>query len=686
MLFFVTSCVDETVIEPEPPKVEEEFDPNVPDEIRNGFSISFDMSLAPVGGSNAGSRAISNVDLLEIDNFVDLEKVRILFFACPGMVNETDNPDDNKAFEPNQEDYSSKSYIFSGEPGQEDFFLFESKSRWVSELESSTSTESRWQITSPVFTYGNNDEYRWDDIIWTLKHYPFKIAILVNRPDNVNFGNFDDKFGGIIHFTTDRGPNWGPKDTWIPPARRKEEELNINWNEKPTINDLHHCQWDAVYASKNSGDKTTFEGGGTYSFIMKNPTTDNLPKNSTLPYPQDGVEQDPVGQTNMMGALSYWTEKSAFTSTEGETVTENHYFHPNKIQGIPMYGVQIFDPIPDWTSGTAYNISNRQAGQTGAYASKNIHLIRSLVKLELRIPKKLNINGELKDIIIAQPILNYSNVMARCEPLDVATPVERIWEPECTDKCEWQNIHKYGPIITTNSQAQPAGGATPEYLQKQYAWFYGAWKGWWHFNDPDNLPKDVETSKGLKGGANSKFFDDRSKQMPYPRIYNPVIQRNGIARIDPCLVEDNNFWYFVIYTGERNINDPSTFARESSLKASDCEIPFFSFILKEKGQSTSTGTTFCIALTDYQKNDIIKNWYKIGDTNLHQERTISNVKSSAKIQMSISKNENDWSWPLLRNHCYTFIVNSLGNYSDPGGLDVKVVSTEYRQAPTLEFY
>lgn len=647
VLWFLTpSCIDDSVIPaPSEPNPDESYvDPNLPEEIKNGYSITFNISLDNFGGEN-GTRA-SNADLMEIDNFIDLEKVRILFFTCPKQI-----------------DYSEYDGTNTYHTGKYDYFLFESKSRWVSQLSDNESTTANWQVTAPVFTYGNNDEYRWEDIRAALTKYPFKVVVLANRPDVVNFGNFDSKFSGDVIFNTGRGPNWGPNDTYIPVDIRKDDEKNDpKWNLKPTINDLHHCQWDVVYASKNSGDKKTeskpYGGAGVYSFIMKNPTPE---KNNPVPQPDLNNPKDEVQNTNLMGALSVWTSKDNVGNGE-----ENCYFQPDRTQGIPMYGVQYFEAIPDWKEGMPYNLSDRHLTQSGQYERKNIYLLRSLVKLELKIPKRMKnskTNRE-EEIFIDQPYLCYSNVTARCEPMDVATPTELIWK---TDQfCEWNDILEWGPIIDQNYN-EP----TIRIFHQRMAWFYGAWRDWWDFNIDRSDCIDIQETDFVWDGH------------PSPRIYNPVIQRNEKARIDKCKVEDEDYHYYVVYTGERNINDPTKFGQTDSFRPAQSHVAFFRFTVT----SSSGNKTYCIALTDYKKNKLItdKTYYdsSSGPTELDKYRDAMVTKAGDPNAEKISDN---WNWPLLRNHVYTFTVNSLGDFSDTGeGLDVQVVSSEKRFAPGYWF-
>ena len=650
LCFLTPSCIDDSVM-PEPPELnpdESYVDPNLPEEIKNGYSITFNISLDNFGGEN-GTRA-SNADLMEIDNFIDLEKVRILFFICPYGI-----------------DYSQYDETNTYHTGKYDYFLFESKSRWVSQLSDNESTTANWQVTAPVFTYGNNDEYRWEDIRAALTNYPFKVVVLANRPDVVNFGNFDSKFNGDVIFNTGRGPNWGPNDTYIPEKIRKDDEKDQEWNKKPTINDLHHCQWDVVYASKNSGDKKTelnpYGGAGVYSFIMKNPTPE---KNNPVPQPDLNNPKDEVQNTNLMGALSVWTSKDNVGNGE-----ENCYFQPDKTQGIPMYGVQYFDAIPDWKEGMPYNLSDRHLTQSGQYERKNIYLLRSLVKLELKIPKRMKKGntGKEEEIFIDQPYLCYSNVTARCEPLDVATPTELIWK---TDQfCEWKDILAWGPIIDQDYSAP-----TLDIFHQRMAWFYGAWRDWWDFNYLNNK---VASEQQLD--PKSPYFDFGDH--PSPRIYNPVIQRNEKARIDKCKVDDEDYHYYVVYTGERNINDPTKFGQTDSFRPAQSHVAFFRFTVT----SSSGNKTYCIALTDYKKNKLITNktYYDSStgaiELDKYREAMVKNANNTTAENTS-----DNWNWPLLRNHVYTFTVNSLGDFSDTGdGLDVTVVSSEKRVAPGYWF-
>ncbi|MCH5230703.1 MAG: hypothetical protein J1F43_02790 [Muribaculaceae bacterium] len=662
----LVACVDDKI--PEEPQPAQGFlddtDPTLPDEIKNGYSISFKMGLDQMGGKKF-TRDVSNADMMEIDNFIDLEKVRILFFVCADEGTEGKTTKADTAYT-NIDNVKGKPYF----TGVNDHFLFESKSRWVSLLNDDESTTANWQITAPVFTYGNNDEYRWEDIRKTLETYPFKIVILANRPDVEDFGNFDSKFAQTVPFPTGRGPNWGPDDSWLPyEFRTDEEKRNLKYTEERyTINDLHHCQWDMVYSSKNSGDKETDspawggeQGTGVYSFIMKNPTPT---KRGPVPMPDFDNMKDPTHEENMMGAVASWSTKGDVGFGE-----ENIAVMPSRTQGIPMYGVQVFDNIIGWVKGTPYNISDRTHGQSGEFYRKTIYMLRSVAKVELKIPRKMKLKDgtDVEIVDIVRPMFCYSNVMSRCEPLDVATPMERLWKEENwlkEDYCEWKNIADYGPIID-----QDYGNGNRAKFHERMCWFYGAWRDWWDFNKTRDDCKDIQDS----------WFEWEGK--PNPRIYNPVIQRNQQVAINPCKIDDEDFHYYVIYTGERNINDPTKFGTDNAFNTDQAHVAFLSFsIVDDTGKQ---GGPYCVAITDYSTNSLIKNKDIYGvDPN---SKNGLELTSKYRDQMGENKTPGNWNWPLMRNHVYTFTVNSIGDYSDRGGIDVYVVSSEERNAPGYWF-
>lgn len=670
----ISGCVDDN-INPE------EGEHYYPDEITKGFSITFRMSLDPMGGAEFSSRASS--DIRDMEDYVDLEKIRVLFFTCQ-------DEDADEYYE------LDKRY----ESGEHDYFLFESSSRWVSEMASTSINASKvWQVTTPVFPYGNQDtEYDWERIREALTTKKFKIVVLANRPPSQPFPDYDNVLGSSTKFKFDnQGPYWTYKDSW---ANNPDDLEDV-----PTINELHHCQWDPVYASKNNilgissnsankDDYSNSNGNNVYDIIMLNPqqTHEEIP----------GV--------NYMGTVSQWTVKGAtkkvrtnFTITDEKDATkpytesDNYFVLPDKsneeIGGIPMYGVQKFEPLTNWAPGTPFNISENQLGQDNSYHGKNISLLRSVVRLDLLIPKSVGYGSNRKQISISDVCLRYPNVMARVLPLDAATPTDQIWSSDYCNpaihECEWFTIQGhnpliYGPSMGSASKGDPRGNTTMEAdmercrknLWQSMAWYYGAWKKWWNFNEEET------------GVTKADLFKENFE--PYPHLFNPCVQRNSLAWLDNCLVPDDAYYHYVIYTGEKNINDPSNFR---DLSQGQTKVCFFQFTVALDGKDEKI---YQIAVTDYQSNPLMTdndNYLKPLPVNVKTAvpYDLENGSDSYRNKMVVLKSDQKsvytekLNWTLLRNHIYRFQVNSFGNLKDEDGIDGLVISTEQREAPTIKY-
>ena len=689
-LFFtglITSCVDDDltvkVSEPESPETVLK---GVPKEILDGYSISFNMSVASMDGGDINlTTRVTNQDLRTIEDFVDLEKLRILFFTC------LDDSDyvDQFAEEWKDNESTGKKY----QSGKHDVFLFEAKSRWVSILSTSEASDASYQVTTPVFTLGSEEDtenYDWDYIRKALIERPFKIAILVNRPEKVHYSDFDSKFsseGSSVFNFPNKGPYWSKKES--DEGKRLYELAEENgfknipdnkWNEilnsplsdnanqpAATINDLHHCQWDPVYTNKNSID-----GYRYYNYLLKNVEYDVVDYQNE----QTWISK---GQKNAMGAVSDWTEwlteeeylerggtmkkgidynfdkkgDFIYSLADDKKTKMNFYKLPSQQQGIPMYGVQRFDALKNWKEGTPIHLSTNIAGDESEGSLKNITLLRSLARIELLIPKSLG--------TVTKASLRYSNVYGRCEPLDVATPTNEIWERTHTSSCEWNDIYKYGPIINGNIENKYTR------YKERTAWFYGAWRSWWNFNNE----QDLKTDATFDNAAISKNGGER---MPYPHVFNPCIQRNGDAYLEFINTTDDfdTYYHYVVYTGERNINDPSKFENGSStnqcLYPPKSEHTYFTFLIN--------GKTYNLAINPYNSGAVVNKYLTTTSSNMNNYRD----------EMANGTSQNEWSWPIMRNHVYVFRVIKANNKTDTEGINVMVIEPENRTAPDIEYY
>ena len=528
-----TACTDDLPI-----------DSHTPDAMENifsdGYSLNFVATLDNMG--EMATRADGENPMEEMENYIDPEKFRVLFFECiPGT--------------------------------KKDLFLFESRSRWIKKLDGN---ENRWLVSVPLFTYGNDyyydertgtntKEWDWERIRTALTTNNFKIALLVNHPEYDWYPSFKD-LTTPARWMDNTGPHWGPDDTGV-----------------KDVFDLHHCQYDAVYHGKS-------EPTGYYDFIMGEYDRDE----------KGGQTTNYDNQRPKMGATSSWVTWLDEGDHHGWGKRPTRL--PDKDYPIPMYGIQEFNAITQdysWRKGTPFNLSIKIPGDEldeKNYNKKSISLLRSVVKVELRIPitwdtQKPNFVG-----------LCYANIYARCEPMDVWTPTDELWEKQHgpnNNQCEFYNIRKYGPIALKGT------GGYDEYLpddntdqykdvskrlyQRKLSWFYGIWKekGW------DQTNSQFRTAINSNNNTN------------YPRIFNPCIQRNTVIICDDhgdlSFGANNNspkysydgYYHYVAYVGERNLNDPSQLQNIASTAGGHPTVMYWIFNIGDR--------LYGLPITDYRR-------------------------------------------------------------------------------------
>ena len=564
------------------------------------YSLNMTVTLDNLG-TRAASVTSSDPDrITKYENFINLERFRILFFD------------------------------------KNDKFLFESKNRWVKQIDVSDNFSS-WFVSIPFGPFGNDSygegkEYDWDDIRKTLTTEKFKIAILANRPAQLLYPGFMDSELELPNGVFDNdGPYWGPADTG-----------------KRDIFDLHHCQYDIIYADKGSHNKGA--DASYYDFVMGNIDTD---------------------QPTMGTAINWVSFDNG--DTDKELLTGTNYMRnikmPSENHPIPMYGIQEFEPIPAefWKEGTPFDLSNMPVDifPDVNYTYKSVSLLRSCVRLDLRIPKTIK-NGQKPTFVS----LWYSNIYSRCEPMDVWTPTDKLWSDEHNGvdaegrSCEWQSILNYGPV---SSNTDPGNGTTKEKYQKRLSWFYGVWKekGW-----------EFMTRSGSRVTPVSE--NSYAANTPYPRIFNPCIQRNKVIRCNNGDVSEyynDNYNHWIVYTGERNINDPNTLPDMTKNPYIAC------FII-----SWDKKKFYCIPLLDYENN---KDADLTGVFGPHTESPYDNASWPAAMNTYMnslfSEKGANLPYPLLRNHIYRFTLTGTTRADGDDGLDNLAVSSEVLQTPDIDF-
>lgn len=573
------SCVNDKVLGDFDPQEEAPFGDEV-------YSLNFMVTLDNLGSSP--TRAIVDSDperITKYENYINLERFRLLFFD------------------------------------KDDMFLFESKNRWVKQMDVNDNY-SGWFVSVPFGpfgddSYGEGHEYNWDEIREYLTSQPFKIAILANRPAQLLYPGFMDSELELEDGVFDNdGPYWGPEDVG-----------------KRSIFDLHHYQYDIIYADKGK-HKT---GDSFYDFIMGDIKTDRPTMGSAI---------------NWVSFDNKDTDKVELTSS----VAMRHIKMPSENHPIPMYGVQLFDPIPKelWKKGTPFDLSGIQ-GEISShtnYKSKTVSLLRSCVRLDLRIPKSIK-NGAKPTFVT----LWYSNIYSRTEPMDTWTPTNEIWKDNHDGECEWKDILNYGPFVS--SEVYGTATTKADY-QKRLSWFYGVWKekGW-----------PFETLSGSKVTPVAE-----TATMKYPRVYNPCIQRNKVITCERGYVEDYNddYHHWVVYTGERNINDANT------LPIMDKPYVVCWIISWDKSKY------YCIPMLNYEKNTD-SDLSKVFGPHTDAVATSGNWPNAMNDYMNslISEKGDNVPYPLVRNHIYRFTLTNKTRAD--GEIDDIGITSEVLQTPDINF-
>lgn len=645
-LMVQTSCTDDAIVGIN--------DVGVPTEITDGYSLNLMVTLDKMGGTStmrdASVAPVADLpeDLVDMENYIDPEKFRVLFFD------------------------------------KNDKFLFESKSRWVKKLTQTDDDHTDWFVSIPVFSYGNDTEYDWDwkAIRDKLVKDDFKIAVLANRPGVEVFPELSDNksTGGkdVRKWFDNTGPHWGREQTiWYAEQNGKGDLTTAK-----DVFDLHHSQYDPIYENKNNNL-------GHYDFIMTYDEHEGEKKpfmSSTSSWVSWGDNND---DTDKDYAMKKRTEKTSngITTYSFSDKTWRHAIHPSETNPIPMYGIQRFEKLGvDWKEGTTINLARE--------GDKPISLLRSVVRIELLMPKhKADGSEQQKPNHMA---LWYPNIYARCEPMDVWTPTNQIWGESLgdhlSDKCEIDAIMNYGPIAIS-----PIAYT----YQERLSWLYGAWKEKnWEFKD-------------LKGETIT--VAEETSSTPYPRIFNPCIQRNNTVWCDRTEVEDPNYYRWVVYTGERNVNDPT----DLSDLTGQGNILYWSYsfddTIKNSESEDDNADFYYVPITDYSNpnNPVYSVYESLKDDKNTATGTVfgphklkkwdgGNCETDltgnymTKLKESSGKN---LPYPLIRNHVYRLILaptdtktyayqwdftkdlnattitnlNADDNWNNPGGVETKIL-------------
>ncbi|MCH5242424.1 MAG: hypothetical protein J1F67_08360 [Muribaculaceae bacterium] len=375
---------------------------------------------------------------------------------------------------------------------------------------------------------------------------------------------------------------------------------------------------------------------------------------------------------------------------------------PNDEQGIPMYGVQQFEPIPDWEYGTTYNLH------------ANISLIRALAKVILYIP---SFNNQRPKHVY----MRCMNRTAHCEPMDVETNTSDLWDESDHNvlsksanaaNCEWFNIQKYGPgLVDYADKDEVKNTSQLDSYKKFLSWFYGSWKnttwkfdgdknpetGDWQRTNKENAGwdfKHVSTSDVLTvvedrgSGSHSVNMKIGERADKYPHLFNPHINRSDFCSFIYVGKTSDGLNKYVLYLPDKYIDDPNYPGIFSCTpKVPHIEIRYDSNFKEEATSKDGTSTAATVYnhpefnLDDNECRRIyFTNYgYSTGtSSNSGFFQTEANTAIRDISMQSFDEYERKSSnlakhWPIMRNHIYEFYVSTSG----PETPEISVMVTDW---------
>lgn len=397
--------------------------------------------------------------------------------------------------------------------------------------------------------------------------------------------------------------------------------------------------------------------------------------------------------------ISYWditveggSEPIYIFSTQGKSVvysiefirgrylyeTDREGIAPGPQQGIPMYGVQKYKAIGDWQRGTTYNLSDGGVDDEG-YGG-NVYLIRALAKVEVYIKKTF---GDVRHMY-----MRYMNRAARCEPMDVHSPTENIWNDQHyndeNDKCEWFDIIKHGPAYSANNYSNWLG------------WFYGSWKdndclwktvggGTYKYSYEDGFYIPDGQQAGWQKGS---FTSDGSS----PHLFNPYIYRSDYCRFLEETTDakyagsgDETYTRFVLYLPEQHIVDPAIAGNLTAIpRIPHIEYRFYPRKINSNGTVETATSPFYNTEYNLDDNDCFRIYFtNYGTTTAENAQgTLAgtvvnpNIRNYTKEGYENYEKDKDnmiYHWPIMRNHCYKFFVGG----ASPENPEIKIEVSEW---------
>lgn len=369
---------------------------------------------------------------------------------------------------------------------------------------------------------------------------------------------------------------------------------------------------------------------------------------------------------------------------------------PSKEYPIPMYGIQLFDPITYWPAEVNFDLSNDpvkgqdENGNDINYDIRSIFLLRSLAKIELHIPKRLNLRPTHVYMISA-------NRTARCIPRDASTPTEMLWygwrDPDRNTNAGAPHSNKKLDFTQEKydfyKERMGAGSANPKdydnseyfgwgvtqeienirekgeicdginsdrnYYFKKTGWNYGAWFDWWTENAFNNLVSEADVAAL------------NTAQLPYPRILNTRVHRSNYIRFievgsmkdpDGNVYSANDYYNYILYVPEKNLDDADDQGNvTTNPKIAHIELRFDG--ISEEDNIDDLGS--------YRMYFLHKD-SPLWKQNHHQiENYINNNRDKMKDL-----------YPIMRNTIYTFTVTNIDRSTASGDVNFQICGAANR--------
>lgn len=364
---------------------------------------------------------------------------------------------------------------------------------------------------------------------------------------------------------------------------------------------------DAVLYVKSKGNVKV--GSNAYRFTESNvPTHSNYEEGGWfLDIPSDPSEvwiYSPDG-SGLIYEIEMIQKKYLYDSDRRTMLPSSH-------QLIPMYGIQEFDPLGDyWVPGQIFDLSHDNGYNIPGYNHKPVYLLRSVARVEVLVSKEFRKFPNY----LPRLIMRSMNRTARCMPLDVITPTEKIWAD--VDQ-EILNIREHGPFYTTDFDDI---AAEQEEFRNRLAWFYGKWVDMWNWDWNGWSPTTMNTT------------------LTPPSVFNSKIERTDYVRMIKVDDDYDGYERYILYMPDKAIDD----ADDAGDLSATPKVPHLEVRLK--GEPVDN-------LDDNQHERIY-----------FMDYASTGGPDRSKGYDTYEKNRNNLKnhWPVMRNHIYRFRVHPAGN-------------------------